>query len=377
MKKVLYVIILLLVIILCYPIKANASDFDKSEYNEYLSQYDLSSFKNHLDEDTYSALEELKLDDFDFESIESLSFEDISSLIISIIAGKSKTPIKGAISVLAFIILTSLLQGLKNNDESMNDTYSVASAVIISVLLVVEISNTASIACSSISVASSFIYAFLPVFCAIVIASGGVTTAFSTNSTLIMLSQGLSFIASNIFLPLINCFLALGVCSSLSPEIHLEKLISGVKQAITSAISFVAAVFVSILSIKTSVAARADVLGIRSIRLVINTVVPVIGASISEGLLSIQGYSSLIKNSVGIVGIIAIALVFLPSIVEVIMWRITLSVCVIAADVFNEKTVSNVLTAFRDAMLLINVILILSMLTTAISIGVLVAAHTG
>ena len=161
MKKVLYVIILLLVIILCYPIKANASDFDKSEYNEYLSQYDLSSFKNHLDEDTYSALEELNLDDFDFESIESLSFEDISSLIISIIAGKSKTPIKGAISVLAFIILTSLLQGLKNNDESMNDTYSVASAVIISVLLVVEISNTASIACSSISVASSFIYAFL------------------------------------------------------------------------------------------------------------------------------------------------------------------------------------------------------------------------
>ncbi|MGN0523286.1 MAG: hypothetical protein ACI4IG_03330 [Eubacterium sp.] len=377
MKKVLCVILLLLVIIFSYPIKANASDFDKSEYNEYLSQYDLSSFKNQLDEDTYSALEELNLHDFDFESIESLSFEDVSGLIISIIAGKSKTPIKGAISVLAFIILTSLLQGLKNNDESMNNTYSVASAVIISVLLVVEISNTASIACSSISVASSFIYAFLPVFCAIVIASGGVTTAFSTNSTLIMLSQGLSFIASNIFLPLINCFLALGVCSSLSPEIHLEKLISGVKQAITSAISFVAAVFVSILSIKTSVAARADVLGIRSIRLVINTVVPVIGASISEGLLSIQGYSSLIKNSVGIVGIIAIALVFLPSIIEVVIWRITLSVCVIAADVFNEKTVSNVLTAFRDAMLLINVILILSMLTTAISIGVLVAAHTG
>ena len=157
----------------------------------------------------------------------------------------------------------------------------------------------------------------------------------------------------------------------------MERLVSGLKKGITSALSFVAAVFVSILSIKTSVAARADILGIRSIRLVINTVIPVVGASISEGLLSIQGYSSLIKSSVGIVGIIAIALVFLPSVIQVVIWRITLSICVITADVFNEKTVCNVLCAFRDAMLLINVLLIISMLTTTISIGVLVAAHTG
>lgn len=377
MKRIFCLTFLVIAVLISIPGTASASEFDKNEYNEYLSQYDLSSFKDELDDDTYSALEDLNLNEFDFDSIQSLSIEDVSKLIISIVSGKAKTPIKGAISVLAFIILTSVLQGLKNNDESINNTYSVASAVIISILLVVEISNTASLACAAISISSSFIFAFLPVFCAIVAASGGVTTAFSTNSTLIMLSQGLSFIASNVFLPVINCFLALGVCSSLSPEIHLEKLISGLKQGITSVISFVAATFVSILSIKTSVAARADVLGIRSIRLVINTVIPVIGSSISEGLLSIQGYSSLIKNSVGIVGIIAVALVFLPSIIEVIIWRIALSLCAIAADVFNEKTVSNVLTAFRDAMLLINVLLILSMLTTIISIGVLVAAHTG
>lgn len=377
MKKFLLPIMLAILLLLSLPLTACASDFDKSEYNNYLSQYDLSSFEDTLDEDTYSALKDLNLDEFDFESIQSLSFEQIAKLAVSIASGKAKTPIKGSLAVMAFIILTSLLQGLKNTDDGMNSAYSVASSVIIAVLLIVEISSTASMACTSIAVASDFIYAFLPVFFAIVMAGGGVTTAFSTNSTLLMLSQGLSFIASNVFLPLINCFLAIGVCSSLSPEIHLERLVSGLKKGITSALSFVAAVFVSILSIKTSVAARADILGIRSIRLVINTVIPVVGASISEGLLSIQGYSSLIKSSVGIVGIIAIALVFLPSVIQVVIWRITLSICVITADVFNEKTVCNVLCAFRDAMLLINVLLIISMLTTTISIGVLVAAHTG
>ena len=131
------------------------------------------------------------------------------------------------------------------------------------------------------------------------------------------------------------------------------------------------------LSVKTAVAAKADMLGIRSIRFAVNSVVPVIGSSISEGLLSIQAYSSLIKSSVGIVGIVAVVLVFLPAIVETAVWRISLSFCSVLSDVFGDKSVSSVLNAFREALLLANVIVILSMVTTVISIGILVAAGGG
>ena len=131
------------------------------------------------------------------------------------------------------------------------------------------------------------------------------------------------------------------------------------------------------LSVKTTVAAKADMLGIRSIRFAVNSVVPVIGSSISEGLLSIQAYSSLIKSSVGIVGIVAVVLVFLPAIIETAVWRISLSFCSVLSDVFGDKSVSSVLNAFREALLLANVIIILSMVTTVISIGILVAAGGG
>ena len=133
----------------------------------------------------------------------------------------------------------------------------------------------------------------------------------------------------------------------------------------------------SVLSVKTAVAAKADMLGIRSIRFAVNSVVPVIGSSISEGLLSIQAYSSLIKSSVGIVGIVAVVLVFLPAIIETAVWRISLSFCSVLSDVFGDKSVSSVLNAFREALLLANVIVILSMVTTVISIGILVAAGGG
>ena len=133
-------------------------------------------------------------------------------------------------------------------------------------------------------------------------------------------------------------------------------------------------VFVAVLSIKTAVSARADAIGLRSIRFAINSVVPVIGGAIAEGLLSIQSYSSLIRSSVGVVGIIAVALVFLPAIIQVALWRFFLSVSGIVSDVFGDSSVTMILKAFCDAMLIMNVILILSMVTTIISIGILVAA---
>lgn len=364
-----------LLLFLLIPESSYSMDYSEEEYNETLSSYDLSSFEKELDADTYKMLDELGVLDFSYENITGLSFNDIVGLLKSLFQKKAELPIKSSVTVLIFILLSAFLQSLKaESDDSVNMIYSTATALLVATVVLVKLTSTVSLASMAISVASNFVYAFIPVFCSIVVASGGITTGFSTNTTLLILAQGLSFISSNVFMPIVNCYLALGVTSSLRYELNLDKLLSSLKKIITTCISFVSGVFVSVLSVKTAVAGRADMLGLRSIRFAINSVVPVIGSSISEGLLSIQAYSSLIKSSVGIVGVMAVVLVFLPSIIEVVLWRISLTLCIIVSDVFGDKSVSAVLNAFLNTLLLINVILILSMVTTVISFGILIAA---
>lgn len=364
-----------LLLFLLIPVSSYSMDYSEEEYNETLSSYDLSSFEKELDADTYKMLDELGVLDFSYESITGLSFNDIVGLLKSLFQKKAELPIKSSVTILIFILLSAFLQSLKaESDDSVNMIYSTATALLVATVVLVKLTSTVSLSSMAISVASNFVYAFIPVFCSIVVASGGITTGFSTNTTLLILAQELSFISSNVFMPIVNCYLALGVTSSLRYELNLDKLLSSVKKIITTCISFVSGVFVSVLSVKTAVAGRADMLGLRSIRFAINSVVPVIGSSISEGLLSIQAYSSLIKSSVGIVGVMAVVLVFLPSIIEVVLWRISLTLCVIVSDIFGDKSVSAVLNAFLNTLLLINVILILSMVTTVISFGILIAA---
>lgn len=374
MKKIL-IFFCALIIFLLVPVSSYSMDYSEDEYAKTLSSFDLSSFEKELDGDTYDMLDELGLLDFSYQSITALSFNDIVDLLKSLFAQKAELPVKSGVTILVFILLSALLQSFKSEaDASVNSIYSTATSILIATVILVKLTSTVSLAAMAISVASNFVYAFIPVFCSIVVASGGITTGFSTNTTLLLLAQGLSFLSSNVFVPIVNCYLALGVTSSLRYELNLDKLLSSLKKIITTCISFICGVFISVLSVKTAVAGRADMLGLRSIRFAINSVVPVIGSSISEGLLSIQAYSSLIKSSVGVVGIAAVALVFLPSVIEVVMWRITLTICVIVSDVFGDKSVSAVINTFLNTLLLINVILVLSMVTTVISFGILIAA---
>lgn len=375
MKKFICFLSVFIIILAIPLISFCEEEFDKEKYNEIINEFDLSCFEE-LDNDTYNMLDSLGLTDFDYNNILEFSVMDFISSLKNIVKSSAETPIKSSLMIFIFIVFSSLFQSLKStlNNDDISALYSTVSALIIAIVLIVKMKNTISLACTTMSVCADFIYAFVPVFCAIVATSGNTIAAFSTNTLLMTLAQALNYISSNIFVPLTNCFLAVGVCSGIRSELNLHSLIAVMKKYITAGISICAAAFVSVLSIKTAVAARADMLGLRSMRFAINTVVPVIGSAISEGLLSIQTYSSLIRSSVGVVGIIAVAFVFLPPIIEAALWRLFLSLISIVSDVFGDSSVSFVLKIFCDAMLIMNVILILSMVTTIISIGILIAA---
>ncbi|MDE7123873.1 MAG: stage III sporulation protein AE, partial [Eubacterium sp.] len=360
---------------LLLSVPLTAFSVDDEGYEEYLENYDFS-FLEDLGSDTYDLLDELGLTTFDYNTLVNFSISDFTNSVKDVLKGAAQTPLEACIVILVFIIISSFFQNLKSTmiDSEMSTLFSTVSALIIAVVLAIKMKTTISLACSSIAVCADFIYAFIPVFCVIVATSGNTVAAFSTNTMLLSLAQTLNYISKNIFVPLTNCFLSVGICAGLRSELNLKSLLAFMKKYITTGISVCAAAFVSVLSIKTAVAARADAIGLRSIRFAINSVVPVIGSAISEGLLSIQSYSSLIRSSVGVVGIIAVVLVFLPAIIEVVFWRFFLSLSSIISDVFGDKSVTLVLKAFCDAMLIMNVVLILSMVTTIISIGILIAA---
>ena len=377
MKKSV-ILILFLFLALSVPVRAMGAETQQIEqdtYSKYLDQYDVDSIYDSVPQDALDLLDELGMQDFDFENILDLTPQKLWHVLQSVAEGRFEGPLTACAGMILLILFSAFLQSLKTTVKSdmLSNVFSVACSVIIAVILSVEISDAISLASSTIKMCADFIYGFVPVFGILVAVSGGITASFSTNALLLGLAQFLNFLSGNLFVPVISCYLALGLSNGIRPELHLTAITSAVKKYISAAVSLAATGFVSILSIKTAVASRADALGPRSARFAINSVVPVIGSAISEGLLSIQSYSSLIKSTVGIVGIVVIVLIFLPALLEILIWKFFLSVSSIASEMFEDRSVLAVLQAFQGALLLMLIVLILSLVTTVISFGILIA----
>lgn len=377
MKKSV-ILILFLFLALSVPVRAMGAETQQIEqdtYSKYLDQYDVDSIYDSVPQDALDLLDELGMQDFDFENILDLTPQKLWHVLQSVAEGRFEGPLTACAGMILLILFSAFLQSLKTTVKSdmLSNVFSVACSVIIAVILSVEISDAISLASSTIKMCADFIYGFVPVFGILVAVSGGITASFSTNALLLGLAQFLNFLSGNLFVPAISCYLALGLSNGIRPELHLTAITSAVKKYICAAVSLAATGFVSILSIKTAVASRADALGLRSARFAINSVVPVIGSAISEGLLSIQSYSSLIKSTVGIVGIVVIVLIFLPALLEILIWKFFLSVSSIASEMFEDRSVLAVLQAFQGALLLMLIVLILSLVTTVISFGILIA----
>ena len=328
-RKIKILVMFIFMLILVFPDVCFAEE-KIADYQSQLDEYDLSSF-DLLDDDTASLLEELGIDDFDYENISSISFNQIIDYISSVFSKNAQGPLRCCLILICFIILSSIV---KSFDMHLSDMYATVSNLVIAIFLVTQIYPSMKLACSAIKLCSDFTYAFFPAFCIICATSGAAMTSFSVNGSLLLFSQALNFISSNVFLPIVNSFMGISVCSSIRRDLNMGSIVSALRNLITKAISALSAIFVSYLSLKTAVASRADALGLRSGRFAINSVVPIIGSSISEGLLSIQSYSSLIKTSVGIVGIIAISAIFLPAIINITLWRLSISAANICSNVF-------------------------------------------
>lgn len=382
MKKAFFVFVFVFVL-LAVPFQVFAGEetvgsgvnTDEKTYEEYLDTYDVDSIYDAVSRDTLELLDQLGMRDFDYENILDLTPQKLWSVFQSVMEGRFEGPLVSCSGIMLLILFSAFLQSLKTaiKSDMLSNVFSVACSVIIAVILSVQISDAITLAATTVKTCADFIYGFVPVFGILVAVSGGITASFSTNALLLGLAQFLNFLSGNLFVPVISCYLALGLSNGIRPELHLTAITSAVKKYISAAISVAATGFVSILSIKTAVASRADALGLRSARFAINSVVPVIGSAISEGLLSIQSYSSLIKSTVGIVGIVLILLVFLPALVELVIWKFFLSLSSIVSEMFEDRSVLAVLQAFQGALLLMLIILILSMVTTVISFGILIA----
>lgn len=228
MKKFqMIAMVLLLLAVFTVPVSAVQEDFSHSQ----LEASGAAELFDDLPQETRALFEELGIGEIDFNTLFQTSPRALVEMFLNLLQGKLNNPLKTALQILGVLILLAVAESLiEEKNSQAGKGMALLSALFLSIVLAPRVMECLSHTCAAISLSSNFMLAFIPVYAAIVAASGNPALALSSQTLLFGFAQAIAQFSSVFLKPSIGIMLALSIVSALSPIFNWNGITNIIKK---------------------------------------------------------------------------------------------------------------------------------------------------
>ncbi|MDA8213450.1 MAG: stage III sporulation protein AE [Clostridia bacterium] len=160
----------------------------------------------------------------------------------------------------------------------------------------------------------SFMQVLFPILLTLLAAMGGLASAAIFHPVMVLVLGLLSTVVKNIIIPLIFFSAILGFVNSISDRFQVSRLAGLFRQVSITLVMLLMTIFIGVISVQGVAGSVADGVALRTAKFATDAFIPVVGGMFSDAVDAVIGGSLLLKNAVGLVGVIIIfALCALPS----------------------------------------------------------------
>ncbi len=172
--------------------------------------------------------------------------------------------------------------------------------------------------------------ALLPTLLTLLLAVGGITSSALFKPIILGAVSVISTLMRDIVLPMIFFGAVVGIVSKLSSRIQISKLSGLIRQISTGIIGISLTVFIGIMSIQGVTSSKVDGVTIRTAKFAVDKFVPIVGKFLSDAMETVVGCSMILKNAVGVIGMIALFLICIIPVMKIlsliIVYKLTIAV---------------------------------------------------
>jgi stage III sporulation protein AE len=367
MNKKITAVFIFLLLSLLFPMTVLGYGQDASTNYESSEQSTETDIQNELEisganglfdslpDGVNEQLSDLGISDLTSQSLTDFSFGSFMKSIWNTIKKEVTAPIKTFVTLVGIMMLCALLNTFRSSmeDTSVTKIFSVVTVLCVCAAIIVPVAKCITESAQVIKDCSNFILSFIPVFASIVTVSGKPLSATLYSTFLFSAVQIISKLSATTLVPLLSIYLAFCLVSSISEYIKLDGLVSIIKSTVMWALGPSLTIFVALLSMQGLVTNSADTVATKTAKFVIGSTIPVVGGALSEAYNSIQGCMGLIKSTVGVFGIIACILIFLPIIIKIVLLMFSLNIAAAVGEILGIEKVPSLLKAASTALSLI------------------------
>ncbi len=355
MKKGVFVV--LLIVLLSFDVFASQTAETEEIIDEYAEFYG-SKIQAGIESAEESGLYEV-VPYFDAEQIlakaakgeQLFSLKDMILRLLELLLIEIKKTLKVLAIIPVIAVLNTYLMGMQSDFKSKG---AVIAAFFTCYVIMAGIATAAfleTVQCGKYAMqsVSIFMRTLIPVLLAGMAASGTIISATSLEILLITVIEISGIVVEKLFIPMVMIATALNIVNNLSTTINAEKLAQFINKFVKWGIGLSATIFVGITGLQGLTAGGADGLAVKITKFAASNAIPMVGGILAETVETVMNCSVVIKNAIGIVGIIVVIMMVVLPVIKMAACLILFRLCTAVIQPISDERCVKCLSGMGDS----------------------------
>ncbi|MFC2948204.1 stage III sporulation protein AE [Virgibacillus sediminis] len=216
-------------------------------------------------------------------------------------------------------LFSSVLQTMHNAFEK-SAVSKIAYFVVYMVLLFIALNSfylALSYARDTIEAMTSFMIALLPLVLGLMATFGNMLTVSFFHPVIVFLIHASGLLISNFILPLLSLSALLLIVSSINEEYKVTHLANFFRNLAMGTLGVFLTIFLGVMSVQGTASAIQDGVAMKTTKFITGNFIPVVGRTFTDAADTILSATLLLKNAVGIVGVLIILFLVLFPVIKI------------------------------------------------------------
>lgn len=250
-------------------------------------------------------------------------------------------------NILTIIMITSILGCIA---VKQNKVLNFVAVIAISALMFRSTDSMIEFGKQTVVELAEYGKLLLPVLTGALAAQGGTATSAALYAGTAMFTSLLSSIISSFMIPMVYIYVCLSIANSAIGEAVLSQIRDFIKWLLTWSLKIVIYVFTGYMAVTGVISGTVDASAIKATKLTLSGAVPVVGSILSDASETILVSAGIMKNSVGVYGLLAISAILIGPFIKIGTQYILLKGTGTISCVIGSKGLAEIIDHFSSAM---------------------------
>lgn len=379
MKKLITIFAILICI---FSTSISIADTEDEVINSQMDSFNISNFIDEANKYSNDVLKDIDIQELLNNAIKwELDTNQLLKNIFPLLGTEIKEALKVMGSILIIVLIHSVLKSISdnlNNKSVAQITYYV-QYILIATVIMTNFSSIITLTKEAVGNMISFIQLLFPLLMTLMLASGSVVSVNLVQPIILFIINLISNIFQSIIIPIILVGTALAIVSKISDRIQIDKLSKFLKSSSVWVIGILLTIFVGVLSIEGTLGSSVDGITAKTAKAAVSSFIPVVGKVLGDAVDTVIGCSAILKNAIGIVGVIVVIAICITPILKLaiitIIYHLTAALCEPIADSKIVSLITQMADTFKillailcsiSVMLIIGITLVINISNTGL-----------